>query len=248
MRLITLGTAHGNPTLTRFNSASLLEVNGALYLFEAGAPVNALMIRQGFDFDSLHGVFVSHAHEDHIGGLPGLIKSLNKRPENAVKTAVFLPEQQTIDAVTAFVGATHRMWGEHVLDMKVICPGEIFRDENIRVTAYLTDHFSNENKSFPSYAFAVDAGGKRVVFTGDLSRKLEDFPLAAFDRPAVCVMECQHYRPEIAGAVLSKLPVSRFIGVHISDKWDKDPAGFAAALGEHRFPVELAADAMEFEL
>ena len=70
----------------------------------------------------------------------------------------------------------------------------------------------------------------------------------AFDRPAVCVMECQHYRPEVAHEVLRQLPVSRFIGVHISDRWNADPAGFVAALGDVAFPVELAQDGMEFTL
>lgn len=248
MRLITLGTSHGSPTLTRFNSALVLEVGDALYLFEAGAPVNALMLRKGLDLDKLEAVFVSHAHEDHIGGLPGLIKSLNKRPETAPRTAIFLPEKQTCDAVTAFVAATHRMWTENVLTMSVIRPGEIYRDERLTVTAYLTDHFRNEGKDFPSYAFAADAEGKRVVFTGDVSRDLAGFPRAAFDRPAVCVMECQHYRPELAGPIFREFPVSRFIGVHISDKWDADPAGFVAALGEVPCPVELARDGMEFVL
>lgn len=248
MRLITLGTSHGSPTATRFNSASVLEVGDSLYLFEAGAPVNALMLRKNLDLDRLKAVFVSHAHEDHIGGLPGLIKSLNKRPETAPCTAIFLPEKQTCDAVTAFVAATHRMWTENVLTMTVIRPGEVYADGHIRVTAWPTAHARNEGKDFPTFAFAVDAEGKRIVFTGDLSRSLEDFPRGAFDRPAVCVMECQHYRPELAGAIFREIPITRFIGVHISNKWDADPAGFVAALGEVPCPVELARDGMEFTL
>ena len=248
MKLITLGTAHGNPTLTRNNSASILEVNGELYLFESGAPVNALMIRNSLPFDKLRAVFVSHSHEDHIGGLPGLIKSLARRTDDGPQTQIFLPEEQTVTAVTAFVAATHRMWSENLLALSTVATGLVYEDENIRVTAYRTRHFDNENKDFPSYAFAVDAGEKRIVFTGDVSRHLQDFPVQAFDKDAVCVMECQHYRPEIAGEILRKLSVSRFIGVHISDKWDRDPAGFKSALGEVSFPVELAADGMVFEL
>ncbi|MBQ9803228.1 MAG: MBL fold metallo-hydrolase [Lentisphaeria bacterium] len=248
MKLITLGTGHGSPTMTRDCSSSVLEVNGSLYLFDAGAPVNALMIRKSLPFEKLRAVFISHSHEDHIGGLPGLIKSLARRQDDGPQTRILLPEEQTVEAVTAFVAATHRMWDEKLLALTAVSAGVVYQDENIRVTAYRTQHFDNENKDFPSFAFAVEAEEKKIVFTGDVSRHLQDFPVDAFDREAVCVMECQHYRPEIAGEVLRKLPVKRFIGVHISDKWNSDPDGFKAALGDVDFPVVLAADGMEFEL
>lgn len=248
MRLITLGTSHGSPTMTRNCSAFILDIKGELYLFEAGAPVNALMIRKSLPFEKLRAVFVSHTHEDHIGGVPGLIKSLARRTDNDPATQIFLPEEQAIPAVTAFVAVTHRLWNDKQLSLAAISAGEVYQDENIRVTAYLTRHCDNENKDFPSFAFAVEAEGKLLVFTGDVSRHLQDFPVAAFDREAVCIMECQHYQPQIAAEILRKLPISRFIGVHISDKWDKDPEGFKAALGDVPFPVELSADGMEFEL
>ena len=249
VKLITLGTSHGDPTLTRFNSALLLQVSGKSYLFEAGAPVNALMIRHGIEFADIKAVFVSHSHEDHIGGLPGLIKSLVKRPVDGQRTDILLPEQLTIDGVMAFMQATHRMWPEELLNFKVISPGLIYQDESIKVEALLTAHFANEGKEFPSFAFVVTAGNKRIVFTGDISRKLDDLPVGALSSPAVCVMECQHYDPQKAGAVLNKLPIEQFIGVHVSNKWDSlGEAAFIEALGNPPFPVIIAEDGMEFEL
>ena len=81
MKLVTLGTSHGDPCLNRDNSSLLLRLAGGDYLFEAGAPVNALFIRKHIPFERLKAVFVSHSHEDHIGGLPGILKSLVKRPK-----------------------------------------------------------------------------------------------------------------------------------------------------------------------
>lgn len=46
MKLITLGTSHGDPVLTRFNSSSVLRTAQGDYIFESGAPVNALLIRK----------------------------------------------------------------------------------------------------------------------------------------------------------------------------------------------------------
>jgi len=249
LKLVTLGTSHGDPGLRRFNSASLLRTSGGDYLFEAGAPVNALMIRKGIPFAGLKAVFVSHTHEDHIGGLPGLIKSLVKRPEPGQRTDFFLPEKSCTDGLLAFMASTHRPWQEGLLSLAEIRDGVIFDDGNLKVTAFRTEHIpAEEGVLFPTWAFLAETEGVRIVFTGDLSRDLHDFPVAAFDRPAVCVMECQHYAPERAVPIFRKIPVTRFIGVHISARWDGHAGELYRALGSPPFPFELAEDGMEFDL
>lgn len=248
LKLITLGTSHGDPGLRRFNSALLLRVSGGDYLFEAGAPVNALMIRKGIPFAGLRAVFASHSHEDHIGGLPGLVKSLVKRPVPGQHTDILLPEQSCIDGLLAFMSATHRPWPPELLTFETIRPGVIYVDECLRVTAYRTDHVNAGGIRYPSWAFLAEAEGERIVFTGDLSRDLHDFPREAFDRPAICVMECQHYAPAYAVPIFAELPITRFIGVHISARWDGHAEEFYRAVGRPRFPFELAEDGMEFDL
>ena len=82
-----------------------------------------------------------------------------------------------------------------------------------------------------------------------ISRSLKDIPVEALSTPAICVMECQHYDPTEAGKILCKLPIERFIGVHVSNKWDAlGEAAFIEALGTPDFPVVMCEDGMEFEL
>ena len=247
-KLVTLGTSHGDPCLDRDNSSLLLRTKGGDYLFEAGAPVNALLIRRKIPFAGLRAVFVSHSHEDHIGGLPGLVKSLVKRPVPGQYTKFFLPEAACIDAVTTFMNATHRPAPPERIGYAAVHPGVIYEDDLLRVTAFATGHFHNEGADFPSWAFAVDIEDRRIVFTGDLRSDLADFPGAAFDRPAVCVMECVHYPPEKAGPILRELPITRFIGVHVGNRWDGHPERYRKALGKMPFPVELAEDGNEYDL
>ena len=248
MKLITLGTSHGDPGQKRFCSALLLSTSQGDYLFEAGAPVNALFIRKNIPFERLKAVFISHSHEDHTGGLPGLLKSIVKRPVPGQFTRVFLPEKSCIDGVASFMASTHRPCPPELVSFEEVRAGAFFDDGNLKVTAFQTDHMSNENMHYPCWAFLVEAEGKRVVFTGDLSRDLHDFPLQAFEKSAVCVMECQHYPAVLAGKLLKQLPIERFIGVHISERWNGCAEKFYRALGSPAYSCELAEDGMEFDL
>lgn len=248
MKLMTLGTSHGDPVMERFNSSLVLCTAAGNYVFESGAPVNALLIRKEIPFSSIKAVFVSHAHEDHTGGLPGLVKSLIKRPVPGQHTRLMLPEKAVIDGLRAFVDSTHRPWTDDLVSTEVIRKGLIYDDGNLRVTAFPTDHLAASGESGPSWAFLAEAEGTRIVFTGDVSRDLHDFPFEAFSAPAVCVMECQHYDAKLAGSILKSVPVSRFIGVHISNYWNGHAQKFYRTIGSPDFPFDFAEDGMEFDL
>ena len=46
MKITFLGTSHGVPAADRYCSSAMIEVNGSVYLIDAGAPVIDLLIRQ----------------------------------------------------------------------------------------------------------------------------------------------------------------------------------------------------------
>ena len=55
----------------------------------------------------------------------------------------------------------------------------VYEDENIKLTPFETGHLKKKGR--PSYGYILEAEGKRVIFSGDLSYLLEmnDFPVAA---------------------------------------------------------------------
>ncbi len=248
-KLITLGTSHGDPTFCRFNSSTLLQVDEALYLIDAGAPANALMIRMGFALQDLKAIFITHMHEDHVGGLPGMIKSLIKYPRADQHTDIYLPEAEAIEALMRWMRSMHRMWPERLLTFKVANPGVIYADENLQVTALSTCHLENEQQSFPSYGYQMDIADKRLIYTGDLKHDFSDFPTVAMEEPSdLCVCECTHFDMNRARDFLHHCPTKRMVFNHVGDAWHGEGEDkLREIIAQLPFPCEIAHDGSQFE-
>jgi len=77
MRIFTLGTGAGRPTLQRHTSATALEYEGEILLFDCGESVQLQLIRSPLKWGKMSGIFVGHLHGDHLYGLPGLLGTLS---------------------------------------------------------------------------------------------------------------------------------------------------------------------------
>ena len=195
-------------------------------------------------------VFITHQHEDHIGGLPGLIKSLVKYPVPGQHTTIYLPEPGGIDGTMAFMRATHRGWPADLLSFAVIAPGVFYQDEQVRLTALPTRHLENESMSYPSFGFLIEAEGRRIVYTGDLKADFSDFPASAFTGPTTCICECTHFPLDDGLSILRELPITRLICNHVDNIWHgpEGEAAFHRLTAALPFPVALAHDGDTFDI
>ena len=107
MKITFLGTSHGYAEANRFQSSALVEVRGKSYIIDAGAPVEYQMATLGKDFDSIRGIFITHAHLDHIGGLPQLISPLLRYRYNDQCTC-FISDAEVAEARKSQVGTGDR--------------------------------------------------------------------------------------------------------------------------------------------
>ena len=118
-------------------------------LLDVGLPLSSSRDLVNVAAIAADAVLVSHPHQDHFGLMDRL------SPE----TPVFIGElgKNLIDATQVLLGkATHRNRFEF------FAPWQPFVVGDIRITPYLVDH-----SAVDAYAFLVEAGGKRLFYSGD---------------------------------------------------------------------------------
>lgn len=189
MKIYTLGTGHGNSTLSRFNSSTLYETeDGTLYLVDAGAPVEALIRRKGLEIKDVRAVFVSHMHDDHAGGLTGLMKQVIKYPAGRTfPLTVHLPEERAIGALKAWFSAVHEDAEHEFLEFRTTNDGAVYEDDNLKVSAIRTCHLRTRGRtegdpcSF-AYVLHFKKEDMTVLHTGDLRPDFSDYPAIAMEQ------------------------------------------------------------------
>ena len=266
MRVYTLGTSHGDSTDCRLNSSTVYQTdNGTLYMVDAGAPCEALLRRQGLLLDRLKCTFVTHMHDDHAGGLSGLIKQAVKHDANrSWPLLVFLPEAKAISALQNWIFALHEEADSPSVGYFAVEDGPVFEDENLRVYAVRTAHLRTRGRtegdpcSF-AYVLCFKKEKIKVLHSGDLRADFSDFPqLAAAEAFDLCVCEATHYDPYTAKATLKNAQFKRLIFNHIGNRWHNRTLEDGSFYNGERalqdcfadlpYPVEISHDGDVFEL
>jgi ribonuclease Z len=71
-----LGSSSALPTLNRFPTSQVVNLNDRLYLIDCGEGTQIQLRKFGIKFGKINHIFISHLHGDHIFGLPGLISTM----------------------------------------------------------------------------------------------------------------------------------------------------------------------------
>lgn len=242
MKIEFFGTSHGIPSDVRYCTSILVTVGENRYLFDAGAPAIDLLLRRGVPVDTLKAVFISHMHGDHVNGLPHLIDEANWAfPQMAFAT--YLPEHSGATLLRTYVSTvSHTLIDEKRLPLPVLYPGFVFDDGLLRVTAISVEHC----KGFATYAFLLEAEGKRVYYTGDMSADLHDFPVPDNDAPDLVITEMAHCTVPALLACLQRSGATRVLLNHVYpvEKIDEMLANAPAFAGE----MAAASDGMTVSL
>ena len=245
MKITFLGTSHGVPASDRYCSSSMIEVNGSVYLIDAGAPAADLLIRRGVNLDTVKAVFTTHLHGDHVFGVIQMASLFNWFFKTA-DADFYLTEQAGIDAIGRTIETIDGPLCGRVR-LKLMDENTVYEDENIRVTPFPTQHLAGAGR--PAYSYLIEAEGKKVLFSGDLSYGLEkqDFPAYALENEVdLMICEMAHFGVEHVAPYLEKCRAKELVFNHVFPLHKLDQIN--ALNGKYGYPIRTVDDGEEIEL
>jgi len=180
MTFITLGTASGPDAVPdRAQPANALVVGDALYLVDAGDGAGAQLAKAGYRLPNVNGVFLSHLHFDHTGGMLAVL-GLRLQLDATAPLQIFGPPgtQAFIDGLLAAMepargaafGVPGRTW-QHHLTVRELRAGDTVMLADLMVNVAENSHYQSpqyraaEGEVSLSYRFA--SADRTIVFTGD---------------------------------------------------------------------------------
>ncbi|MBC9879156.1 ribonuclease Z [Bradyrhizobium sp. INPA01-394B] len=104
--LTFLGTSASVPSAARNHPALLLEAAGERMLIDCGEGTQRQLLRSGAGFRRLDRILLTHAHLDHVLGIPGLFSTLGLRQTSDAMTIHGGPG--TLDIVIRMLAG---LWG-----------------------------------------------------------------------------------------------------------------------------------------
>lgn len=176
--------------MTVTGSCHLLDTGSATILIDCGVFQGSKRLAElnrepfGFDAPSLDAVLLTHAHNDHSGRLPLLVKRGYEGPIYATSATKLLAQHLLLDSAklqTEDVDRAKRkgknpeppLFDENDVRRTLERFREITYEEpteiaGVTVTAQVAGHIPG------SASFVVEVAGKRVVFSGDLGNARKD--------------------------------------------------------------------------
>ncbi|MBE6686647.1 MAG: MBL fold metallo-hydrolase [Ruminococcaceae bacterium] len=232
MKIRFLGTNHGmeDSKTNKNRQCILIESAGRSYIFDAGAPVAEILEKEDYDLSRIKGIFISHRHTDHLLYLAQLCEN------KSINAKIYLPDDEQMA----------RYSKEYDRRFFKICEGNFYNDLFMKVSSVKTKHLIDWEGNSICHGFLVEAEGKRVHITSDMTPELIDFPkyLEKGEAVDMIVSECAH--PEISGLFekFDSCNAERIAVIHVypEERYDE----LNSRMGKNSFELLLPADGDEF--
>lgn len=239
IKIIFAGTSHGIPEKDRFCSATFIEIDGKIYIIDAGAPISKLLLQYGLCHKDVKGIFVTHAHGDHLEGLPEFCNQITWYYRDA-SPGIYLPEKRCVDMLRGWVRDIQQIDHDD-LSLHHYQSGPMYKDETIEVEAIPTRHIPS------AHAFRIRTKNKTLLFTGDMSWNYPEFPglLGGLHYDLVVCESAHNTSLADCIGILSQADTTHMVINHINPA---KLAGIEALRDTLPFKFKLAYDGFTLEL
>ena len=252
MRLVTVGTGTVALTPARVCAGHYVEAGAARVLLDCGGGIAHRLAERNLPWREITHVAITHFHTDHVADLATLAFAwkYGSLPARSAPLVLIGPQGigGLLDRFVAAFGDWLRDPG-FPLDVREIAPGDA-----IDLGAGATLRATKVPHTEESVAYAVERGGRRIVYTGDTGY---DPMLAEWARGAdVLLCECSlptgmaiptHLTPEQCGALAAAALPKHLVLTHFYPPVER--VDVRALVGAHYAgPVTLADDGSTFEI
>ncbi len=248
MKVTVLGSGTCVPSLKRASPSYLLETGRHKYLVDCGSGTLIQLLRAGHDYRDIDGVFITHAHSDHISDLMPLIHALVAAPGAKRKKPLLIvaPHKAITFYQECLLFLIRKPKG---FVIETLIPKEKIMVEENMLYSIKTIH------SDDSVAYRFESSSGSVVFTGDAdySDALVDFSRGANILIADCSfpdeMKAQgHMTPRECGILAKKAGVRTLVLSHIYPVGVSDDILLKQCSSVFKGMILIAHDLMEITL
>ncbi len=238
MTLLGVGTAVPDPD--RENTHMVWEAPDGLLLIDAGGSTYQRLLRANLDPMKLRAIFLTHAHPDHINGLPVLLFQLSLAGfQQALPIYGNAPTLQRVQKVVeAFDLGSHQIpvvWTEVRPNVEVPLESQYYR-----LTTVPTAH------SAPCLALRFEERSSKRALVYSADTEPCDAVQALAHGAIVLIHEATtpepfpgHTTPLQAGQVAAAASVEHLVLVHFSPRWTMSAAQAVDAVREGGFGGDI---------
>ena len=163
MKLLFLGTASAIPGKDRDNTSIAFDLNGEIFLVDCPGSVVQKLLKANWNPLKIKNVLISHAHTDHVYGLPSLIHVLwlmGKKDEMKIYTP-----SAHVESIRELINSLGLFEKEGMFPIVIegipLEDKQIFKVKGFSITTFPVKH------PLPNVGVVVTFENRKVVYSSD---------------------------------------------------------------------------------
>lgn len=226
MKILFLGTGSGKVSTNRFHSSILLSVKDYNLLIDAGDGIARSIITAGINFNSIHGILLTHLHPDHFSGLSSLLVQMKMLGRtNPLDIFIYYKLKTQVENILLQSYIFSERLGFEIRYKTFENDIQFVAAHNLSIIARQNSHLShleNYKKIYPtlsfySASFLIRAENKKIIYTSDIGVQ-EDLYLYKEIISDIFITEVTHLPVSIILEELLQISGGKFYLTHYADE------------------------------